>query len=201
MEVWSTRTDGWNFLVTGAEPTREPVWLAGSFSTHPNESSSACTAIIHGTEEGKIKYQQQLSSSPVFPSLNQWRWLRRDEKTHMAVLGKETSAGMPVVTRRVASHGDTAASILKFVFLPLPVLMNRDLNFFLLVSIIETLLFIVTMLFTVCYKCLWWETELFLWLWLHKVVIPVWWSARIREWRGAQVRVLEKLQTRDMLMY
>lgn len=109
---------------------------------------------------------RKLCSSPVFPAPNQWRWLRKDEQTHMAVLGKETSADMPVVTRRAASHWDTAASILELVFLSLPVLMNRDLNFFLPVSIIETLLFVVTMPFTVCYKCLWWETELFLWRWL-----------------------------------
>lgn len=97
----------------------------------------------------------------------------RDEQAHMAVLGKETNTDMPVVTWQVASHGDTATSIPEFVFLWLPVLRSRDENFFLPISIIETLLFVATVPFTVCYKCLWSETELFLWLWLHNVVILV----------------------------
>lgn len=46
----------------------------------------------------------------------------------------------------------------------------------------QTLLFLGLVLLTVCYKCLWWETELFLWFWLHKVVIPVWYTAQSLRW-------------------
>lgn len=182
MQLWWRR-----ILVPGSK------WHQADSQCDSGSYSPACIAIIHGTKGGKIEYniQEKLCSCPVSPTPNRWRWLWRDEQAHMAVLGKETNTDMPVVTRRVASHGDTAASILEFVFLWLPVLISRDLNFFLPVSIIEALLFVATMPFTVRYKCLWWETELFLWLWLQNVVIPVWYTALFQQWRGAQVRVLE----------
>lgn len=139
-------------------------------------------------------------------------WRRKNRITYQTEALLQSSLSHPepvelIVERWTSSHGRSRQGdkhrhasghvaggkpwrhrIPEFVFLRLPVLISRDESFFLPISIIETLLFVATVPFTVCYKCLWSETELFLWLWLHNIVILV---CPFREWRGAQVRVLE----------
>lgn len=160
-------------------------------------TASVCIAIIYGCEEGKIKYPTEaLPQSHLFHPKSVVLIVERWTNSHgcSGQGDKHRHASGHEASGKPWRHRSVHATIPEFVlfFFSLPVLKSiQQRSKFLAASIIERLLFVVAMLFTVCYKCLWWKTELFLRLWLHKVVIPVWSTAHIREWRGAQVRVLE----------
>ena len=99
---------------------------------------------------------------------------------------------MPVVVRQLVNHKTPqcpSQTLFSFCF---PYSQAQIWIFSPLLSEkIETRLFLPFALFIVRYKCLRSETELFLWFWFHKVVIPVWCSAHILRRGGVHVRVLE----------